>query len=944
MGAWPLRVLRFAFLLSLWILASPQVMAQFTFVTNNGAITITGYTGTNGIVTIPSSTNGKPVTVIYQAAFQNNTNLGNVTIPASVTNAGPDAFFGCAGLSNLSVLGTNITFGANAFGQCSKLSFVTVSGTFSNFATVFSPCIRLTNAAILSGSQTVAPALFSNCAILTAISIPNSVTNIGSNAFYACGALTGITIPPSVETVGASAFQSCLHLLQAVFLGNAPSVDPSAFAGSYNTTIVYLPDTTGWGSTLAGVNTIAAGSLNGFYYLTNSSTISIIGCVNTNNYITIPASINGIAVATIAEDAFEGLTNLDGIFIEASISSIQDYAFTGDSNLTALYFEGASPIVSASAFAAAGNAVAFYIPSSGSAWNSTLGGIPAESVTPPSQFSYVQSGTGTCTIQSYNGTNSAVVIPAFENGLLVESLAPEAISPKSFVTSVTIPGSMTNIGASAFYNCTGITNISLPQSVTTVGNGAFRSCTGLISAYLPASVTNLSFDVFSGCYKLTNLTAPGSVMALDNYLSPLTNLAQLSVAPGSPFIAPLEFEYLTSLKTVVIPASVTNIGMDAFSECYALSNITIPGTVVSIGEHAFAGDFRLTNINIGNGVVNIGSGAFSEANVTNVFIPASVTNLAGAFSGLPELRSFTVDSSNLYFSASNGILFDKLQTALIQYPGYRAGTYAIPTSVTSIDSNAFGFCPSLYGITIPPTVTNIGASAFVDDVRLTAVAIPESVTTIGAEAFYDSALTNVFIPDSVTNIGAGAFADCANLTSITVDPSNLFYASSNGVMFDKNFDTLIQFPGGWPGSYTVPASVTNVADDAFAGAMNLTNLFFPGNAPSADGSVFYSCLNLTVYYLPEASGWTNFSTEADVPAVAWNPVIAMDSSFGISNGQFGFNITAGANIPVVVEACSNLTTAAWAPLQSLSLTNGSAYFSDSLQNGSASRFYRLSTP
>ena len=55
--------------------------AQFTFTTNNGAITITGYTGSGGNVVIPGTTNGYPVTAIGASAFSHQTTLTNLTIP-----------------------------------------------------------------------------------------------------------------------------------------------------------------------------------------------------------------------------------------------------------------------------------------------------------------------------------------------------------------------------------------------------------------------------------------------------------------------------------------------------------------------------------------------------------------------------------------------------------------------------------------------------------------------------------------------------------------------------------------------------------------------------------------------------------------------------------------------------------------------------------------------
>jgi len=60
-------------------------------------------------------------------------------------------------------------------------------------------------------------------------------------------------------------------------------------------------------------------------------------------------------------------------------------------------------------------------------------------------------------------------------------------------------------------------------------------------------------------------------------------------------------------------------------------------------------------------------------------------------------------------------------------------------------------------------------------------------------------------------------------------------------------------------------------------------------------------------------------------------------TFGVRNNQFGFNITGSANIPVVVQACTNLAVPLWVPLQAVTLTNGSFYFSESVQEETLAR-------
>jgi hypothetical protein len=97
------------------------------------------------------------------------------------------------------------------------------------------------------------------------------------------------------------------------------------------------------------------------------------------------------------------------------------------------------------------------------------------------------------------------------------------------------------------------------------------------------------------------------------------------------------------------------------------------------------------------------------------------------------------------------------------------GHVDIPTTWTSIDSNAFQGCSSLASVTIPDSVTSIGGSAFQGCSSLASVTIGDSVTSIGGSAFYGcSSLASVTIPDSVTSIDRAAFYECSSLRSVVL--------------------------------------------------------------------------------------------------------------------------------------------------------------------------------
>jgi hypothetical protein len=115
--------------------------------------------------------------------------------------------------------------------------------------------------------------------------------------------------------------------------------------------------------------------------------------------------------------------------------------------------------------------------------------------------------------------------------------------------------------------------------------------------------------------------------------------------------------------------------------------------------------------------------------------------------------------------------------------------------VTSIGTSAFYNCTSLTSVTIPNSVTIIGIYAFENCTSLTSITIPNSVTSIETGAFDRcTSLTSVTIPDSVTSIGELVFQGCSSLATINVDPANTAYISEDGVLYNKNKTTLIQYP------------------------------------------------------------------------------------------------------------------------------------------------------
>ena len=328
-------------------------------------------------------------------------------------------------------------------------------------------------------------------------------------------------------------------------------------------------------------------------------------------------------------------------------------------------------------------------------------------------------------------------------------------------------------------------------------------------------------------------------------------------------------------------------------------------------------------------VTTIATTAFTSSPITNVFIPYTVTNVGNnLFGSSLQLTAINIDAQNPLWSSVDGVWFNKDQTTLIQFPAGKSG-YTIPNSVANIGNYAFFVCRHLTNVIIPTSVTSIGSYAF-QICTITNITIPISVTSIGDSAFYQCYyLASIKIPASVTNIGFGVFEDCHGLTSATLPnnitslPGSLFYVCSSLT------------------NLTIPSSVTNIGSFALA-STSLQAVYFQGNAPSGSTVFYYNLSTPIVYYLPGTTNWG--ASYNNRPTMLWNPQAQTgNGSFGVLTNQFGFNITGTTNISVVVEACTNLG-GAWLPLQSVSLTNGSFYFSDPQWTNYPGRFYRLRSP
>lgn len=914
----------------LLLLALPAVaQAQYYYTNSYG---IWDYTPTNGPVTITGFTS---------------TGSNVVVIPDTI-NSYP------------------VTSIGYAFNYHTTLTGVTIPDSVTNIVLeAFYACSGLTNIVVNAGNASYASAggvLFDK-AMATLITypeglagsyaVPGSVTSIGELAFEYCSGLTSVTIPSSVTNIGDGAFEDCYYLASiAVDAGNAnyASAGGVLFNKTLTTLIAYPP-------------VLNAGFLGGSYAIPNSVT-------NIADYAFYDASLASVAmgngVTSIGEEAFWDCSYLKSVTMGNSVTSVGDEAFALCNNLKSVTIPDSVTSIGAGAFEncydLTGVAIGKNVTTIGQyAFNqcSSLTGVYFAGNCPtPTNDSTVFSDGSNPTIYYQPGTTNWSTL--FDGQPTAQFNLSADFNYTTFNNAVTITGytgpggaviipskingnPVTDIEYPAFQGNSSVTSVMFfGTNLTTIGSEAFEN-TGLSSVAIPDNVTSIGVAAFQQCY---------------------------------------------SLNSVAIGENVTSIGGDAFYYCGSLWGVAIPNSVTSIGIAAFEYCFGLRSVTMGNSVTSIGSDAFYNSGPTSITIPASVTSIgSGAFDGCEYLTNITVAASNPDYSSLNGVLFNKAQVTLLQFPGGLGGNYIIPASVTSIGDYAFLYCDALAGVTIGSGVTNIGYDNFVgcpdvtnytvaasnpdysslngvwfDKAQVTLLhfpdglggsyTIPNSVTSIGTNAFEQcQSLTNVTIPNSVTNIEQSAFESCYSLTNVIIPDSvtsignYAFYycLGLTSVTIGNGVTSLGEEFYDCPNltKVIIGTGVTNLGNYAF-NCPSLTGVYFEGNSPmpTNNSTVFSGDSHAVAYYLPTATGWGTLFD--GLPATVWLPQIqASNGSFGVQSNQFGFNISWAGNMVVVVEAATNLANPVWIPVSTNTLANGASSFSDPQWTNYPGRYYRL---
>ena len=637
-------------------------------------------------------------------------------------------------------------------------------------------------------------------ALLTEVTVPASykglpVAVIAGNAFMNCTNMKVLNLPATIEQISI--------------------VDPFTGCSGLEAVNVYAVD---------GINNPRFWSEDGVLFdngvNANKPSILLMPMAKTGSY-RIPANITEIPAESFAN------SNLTEIVIPASVTKIGREAFANCTKLNSVIFESEQGeqalTIAARAFNGCTALQTIKLPARLTDIVLSRYTIGASGVNTDDINSAFVGCTSLNSITVAKGSNTYKAV----DGVLYSADGKTLVyCPETKSGAFAIPAGTQTVAAGAFIGCTEITEITVPNTVTLIGECAFY---GLSENLVKLTIAGNAFNdmviddyAFAGCSALADVVFESG--------------CKISTISKGAFMG-------SGIKALNIPASVSSIEADAFKDCSKLASVTFAenGKTLKFGANVFA----------------------NCTSITSVALPANVSEVPGIFNGCTKLESVTVAEDSAYFTAVDGVLYSKDMTSVIFFPKGKSGEFVLPETVTTIGDGVFNGV-KLDKLTIYNTVATIGSAAFQNSSITTLVfeapvsAQAATELNIGAYAFYGADIDAVVLPAHTKTLGEYVFAT-AKIDSITLN---------EGL---QSFGEYAFYSNTYISSIEIPSTVKTIPAHAFDKCTSLATVTLNEGIESIEEYAFY---NMGTYYFYSVT----------IPASVTNIGNYAFASSGLKNG------------------------------------------------------------
>ena len=633
---------------------------------------------------------------------------------------------------------------------------------------------------------------------IKSITIPSNVTHIGEDAFFNCDDLESVTINSPQATIdrrafwfndklktvdisayriGEVSFRDCPGLDSVTIRGTLEVIDNDAFYNCKSLKSLTLePTPTGTPLTL-GYQTFGTDDQSPFYDAT-------LETLNWNRALNYALEEEG-SIDAVNEGLFSGNPNLSSVTIGEQVTGIPHYTFA-ESGLPSVTIPGTVTSIGKYAFYDCDNLESIDIPA-------TVNSVDYGAFYDCNKLTEATVASGVATMGEYvfydcdalqRANLGATTIDA---GVLYDCDALEAL---------TIGGTVNSIGKDAFYSCGELKYVTFRPSPTGTPLTMYHQSYGL-DEQVPFHDAQLETVDWS---RDITLLGRDIAEAFEGFFQGQSNLTSVTIGSQLKVIPYYTFAN-TGLTSITIPPSIKKIEHDAFTNCEALHTVIITpssemlyvanqnsghGTFYqsplkhielgrSIGyrnqydnlfiphdwdEGMFANedyaDVDEVVVTIGNRVGSINNHMFNYLNIKSLTIPSSVVTIDhDAFHRCEKLSSLTFESGTTPISI-----------------GYHKGTddvgpfYYSPLTYLSVDRE-FKLNAD-YADQLDDWDMGIFSSGFYSSDLTVEVHIGSNVKTLSKWMFHGVRMTGVWIPESVTSIGDNAFLDCRKLSYVTM--------------------------------------------------------------------------------------------------------------------------------------------------------------------------------